>query len=288
MKHVALNAPTITPYTRRDRHVVHDLIFRSFRAHTHLDWQETDQWLENEGLLIRLAWQHGKLIGVLGASLPLGGTCWIRLAAISDNADAMQVFGLLWEALTAELHEIGVHTVALLMLRDWLTPLVTPIGFSYVEEIVTLRRADQPLPPETTMGDWALRQYRPEDLPVIAQVDQAAFKPPWQLTLGEVRQAVRVSAYCTVAVRCEQIVGYQLSTMYFDGSHLARLAVDPAAQGMGVAASLVADLIRRFARRSVFTVTVNTQSSNTRSQQLYERFGFRRNGYDLPVWMIGL
>ena len=288
MKHVALNAPTVTPYTRRDRHLVHDLIFRSYRTHTHLDWQETDQWLENEGLPILLAWQHGKLIGLLGASFPMDGTCWIRLAAISDNADADRVFGLLWEALSAELTQIGVHTVALLLLRDWLLPLVMPIGFRFVEEIVTLRRADQPLPPITTAGDWELKQCRPEDIPAIAQVDQAAFTPPWQMTLAEVRQAVRVSAYCTVAVRCNQILGYQLSTMYFDGAHLARLAVDPAAQGMGIAASLVADLIRRFARRSVFTVTVNTQSSNTRSQQLYERFGFRRNGYDLPVWMVTL
>ena len=288
MKNVALNAPTITPYTKRDRHLVHDLIFRSYRAHTHLDWQETDQWLETDGLSVRLAWQYGKLIGVLGASVPMEGTCWMRLAAISDSADAAPVFALLWESLSAELRERGVHTVALLMLRDWLTPLITPLGFRYVEEIVTLRRADQPLPPPTTPGEWSLRQARPEDIPAVAQVDQAAFKAPWQMTLAEVRQAARVSAYCTVAVRCDQILGYQLSTMYFDGAHLARLAVDPAAQGMGIAASLVADLIRRFARRSVFTVTVNTQSSNTRSQQLYERFGFRRNCYDLPVWMVRL
>lgn len=288
MKNVALNAPTITPYTRRDRHIVHDLIFRSYRAHTHLDWQETDQWLENEGLPVRLAWQHGKLIGVLGASFPMDGTCWIRLAAISDSADAAQAFRLLWEALRAELQALGVHTVALLLLRDWLIPLVTPVGFRFVEEIVTLRRADQPLPPPTTPSEWTLRQAQPEDIPAIAKVDQAAFKPPWQMTLAEVRQAVRVSAYCTVAVRCDQILAYQLSTMYFDGAHLARLAVDPSAQGMGIAASLITDLIRRFARRNVFTVTVNTQSSNTRSQQLYERFGFRRNGYDLPVWMINL
>ncbi len=84
-----------------------------------------------------------------------------------------------------------------------------------------------------------------------------------------------------------QIVGYQLSTLYFDGAHLARLAISPVAQGKGVARALLSDVLTRFDRRGVRTMTVNTQSSNLRSQRLYTGYGFERNGYDLPVWIAG-
>jgi ribosomal protein S18 acetylase RimI-like enzyme len=94
-----------------------------------------------------------------------------------------------------------------------------------------------------------------------------------------------VRRICTVAERDSAIIGYQLSTLYFDGGHLARLAVHPSAQGGGVGAALLHDLIQRFMRRGVGSITVNTQASNTRSQRLYQRFGFERNGYDLPVWI---
>ena len=86
----------------------------------------------------------------------------------------------------------------------------------------------------------------------------------------------------------EAIVGYQMSTLYFDGAHLARLAVTPRVQGQRVGSALVEDMLGHFHQRGVQTMTVNTQQSNAISQQLYERQGFRRNGYDLPVWICSL
>jgi ribosomal-protein-alanine N-acetyltransferase len=133
--------------------------------------------------------------------------------------------------------------------------------------------------------DLTIRLARAEDLPIMAQVDQAAFSPPWQMTLSEIRQAERISANCTVAIYEGQIVGYQLSTLYFDGAHLARLAVAPNMQRKGVGSALLSTVLRTFARRGVFSMTVNTQSSNEVSQRLYLRYDFRHNGYNLPVWM---
>jgi ribosomal-protein-alanine N-acetyltransferase len=171
------------------------------------------------------------------------------------------------------------------MIRDWPVEYVGEMGFTFREEVVTLRRVDQNAPPNMKPADLIIRLARAEDLPMMAQVDQAAFSPPWQMTLSEIRQAERISANCTVAISQEQIVGYQLSTLYFDGSHLARLAVAPNMQGKGVGSALLSDALRTFARRGVFSMTVNTQSSNEVSQRLYLRYGFRHNGYNLPVWM---
>ncbi|MFQ3566013.1 MAG: GNAT family N-acetyltransferase [Aggregatilineales bacterium] len=273
----------ITRYQRRNRHGVRELTAHNYYAHVHLDWQETDQWLDEEAVPIRLAWQHGRLIGVLATSAPFQQTSWIRLAAVRDHHDADWVLKALWDDIKVELRALGVHTVAWLLVRDWPMPFAEQLGFYPTEEIVTLRRSDQSAPPDMTNETLLIRLSREEDLPLMAAVDQAAFGPPWQMTLRELRQAERSAAHCTVAERHGLIVGYQISTLYFDGSHLARLAVAPAEQGHGVGSQLLGEALRYFARRGVYTTTVNTQASNLISQRLYLRFGFRHNGFNLPV-----
>lgn len=281
-------AISVTRYQRRNRWAVRDLLSRNYYSHTHLDWHDTDQWLDHEAAPIRLAWQQNRLIGAMAASAPLNNSCWIRLAAVLDHSDIQPVLTALWDDLREELKTLGVHTAAWLMIRDWPTSYIGDLGFTKREEIVTLRWASQTAPPDISTPDITIRQARAEDLQVMTEVDHAAFAPPWQMTYGEIRQAERVSATCTVAVHDQRIVGYQLSTLYFDGAHLARLAVHPDLQGKGVGSQLVADVLRYFVRRGVFAMTVNTQSSNEISQRLYLRFGFRHNGYDLPVWMADL
>ncbi|MFN8451789.1 MAG: GNAT family N-acetyltransferase [Anaerolineae bacterium] len=289
MRVPSLNVPSVTPYQRRHRHAVRDLLFRGYRTHTHLDWQETDQWLEDgERYPARLAWQNMRLQGILATSEPLNHTCWLRLAAVNDHADAQAMLSLLWEDLTPELRMFGVQTVALLMVRNWIAPYATKLGFHYTEEIITFRRAQTDTPKDPPPDGLTIRLATPDDLPTIRAVDNSAFAAPWQMDGEELRQAQRISASCTVAQIDGDVVGYQLSTLYFDGAHLARLAVKPEAQGRGVARSLLIDVLQRFARRNVHSMTVNTQLSNVRSQHLYTGFGFERTGYDLPVWMVEL
>jgi hypothetical protein len=48
----------------------YDLPARNYYSHTHLDWHDTEQWLDNEVAPIRLAWQHNRLVGALATSVP--------------------------------------------------------------------------------------------------------------------------------------------------------------------------------------------------------------------------
>jgi ribosomal protein S18 acetylase RimI-like enzyme len=66
--------------------------------------------------------------------------------------------------------------------------------------------------------------------------------------------------------------------------HLARLAVHPEFQRMGIAYSLVYDLLRQFDQQGFWRVTVNTQSDNQPSLSLYKQFGFKRTGEEIPVY----
>jgi ribosomal protein S18 acetylase RimI-like enzyme len=108
------------------------------------------------------------------------------------------------------------------------------------------------------------------------------------MSATEIRQSERLASPLTVATLSGEIVGYQLATHYYDEAHLARLAVLPQHQGQGVGAALIYDLIERFSRRGIYSITVNTQLTNIHSQRLYHRLGFERTGYDLPVWTLDL
>ncbi len=275
---------TFTAYDRRQRRATRDLTFYNYHVHTHLDWQSTDDWLRNEHTRLSLAWRDGRMVGALGASPPLNGTVWIRMAAISDGEQPGEVLKALWSYTSEQLREKGVTRAAVLVTREWLGQYLDDLGFAYLEDIVTLRRTGRRMP-ESDREPPKIRAIDLVDIPVVTAIDQAAFEPLWQLSENDVRQAVRIAAYASVAVVDDEIVGYQVSTSHGLSAHLARLAVNPALQGQGIGGALLRDMLLRFFRRTMFTSTVNTQESNIRSQRLYEYFGFQRNYYDLPVWV---
>jgi len=280
---------TVAPYQRKHRTAAQDLLVHSYHVHTHLDWYDVDEWLGSTGSPVRVALQGTRVVGLLGASAPLNGAVWIRLAAVRDHQPTLEILRAMWDDLTPELRALGAARAAMLLLRDWPEPFLPALGFEYLEHIVTLRRSDSREIAEDTAPDYSVRQAREEDVAAITAVDHAAFAPPWQMTAGELARAERSSAYSTLAFDQDgTLLGYQMSTLYFDGAHLARLAVRPEAQDHGVGRMLVSNMLRQFWRRGVFGVTVNTQDSNTASQRLYTRLGFARTGYDLPVWLANL
>lgn len=276
------------PVLPRHRYAIRDLVLDAESAHAHLDWHEIDQWLEIEPDLVRIAMRGPRIVGVLGLSAPLNGACWVRIAAVEAREDTPTLLTALWHELRPALHQCGVDQVAWLLIREWSGSIAARLGFSHVEDIVTLRRAGVGAPVPATTGGLYIRAMQSADLNAITAVDHAAFHPPWQMTQTDLAEASRIAANATVALIDDVIIGYQMSTLYFDGAHLARLAVSPQAQGHRIGTALVEDVLHHFHRRGVQTMTVNTQDSNHISQRLYERHGFRRNGYDLPVWVIRL
>ncbi len=277
----------ITPYERRYRQPVNDLLFRSYRVHTHFDWHDTNEWLDLPGMTIRLAWQEHLLVGVLGISEVLNAACWVRLLGVRDHSDPALVLPLLWHAAQPALEALGARALSLLVIRDWVLRYIPDIGFRYDEEIVTLRRHSNLLPLLPTPRA-AIRVAREHDLVAMTGIDHAAFAPPWQLSAAEIQQARRIASSATIADLDGRVIGYQVSTAYRGAAHLARLAIAPDMQGRQIGAALLDDMIRYFLRRDILTITVNTQAANFYSQRLYERYGFTRNGYDLPVWTMSV
>jgi ribosomal-protein-alanine N-acetyltransferase len=274
---------SIIQYQRRDRRAALSLLERTHYVHAHLDWFETDAWLDTQPPLTWTVWLGAKLVAIVGLSEPLGGTSWLRLAAFEIECDIDIIWATLWQHIQARLSVAQVERTALLAIDNWIVAYAERRGFEVFDQVVTLRRQSMVMPP-VPGPEYHIRHFAPHEINALIRIDQMAFEAPWQMSSAEIRQSERMAQSVTVALVAGQVVGYQLSTLYFDGAHLARLAVLPEYQGRGIGSALTRDLIHRLARRNVYSITINTQLTNTAALMLYHRLGFERNGYDLSVF----
>jgi ribosomal protein S18 acetylase RimI-like enzyme len=125
---------------------------------------------------------------------------------------------------------------------------------------------------------------RADDLPEVEKTDAASFNPLWQNPLETLRRAFAQALYATVAENESGIIGYQISTGGGQRAHLARLAVHPVVQGRGAGRALLSDLFRYITYAGISRLSVNTQSDNQVSLNLYQRMGFVRTGEQYPVY----
>jgi ribosomal protein S18 acetylase RimI-like enzyme len=272
----------LRPYDRSQAEAVQDLLFHARRQHSHLDWYRAANFLDMPDTLALTLWHNGHLLGIIACAAPLGGVQWMRLLAVDNAADVAVVEPLMRAALE-EAQRLRLEAVYCVLINRWLSSHLTALGFEYVEDVVTLSRIGDALP-DLPPSSYTVQNAYIEHLSDLVAVDHAAFAPPWQMSRDEIRHAQRQAASFTVALADDRIIGYQISTRHQHTAHLARLAVIPDHQGNGVGALLLRHAISSMLRRSVRAMTVNTQQSNHHSQRLYLRFGFQRNGYDLPVW----
>ena len=278
---------TLTPYARRYRRDLLRLIDDHYRIHIHLDWLTVDQWLDEPDALIWLVWDENVLAGALAAAPPDDTTTWIRLTAVHDDYNPGQVLSELWPPFREQLFGLGARQIGLLVQRPWLYAHLELFGMEPYDQIVTLQHCGGEWPTNHSL-ESSIRPAELRDLGSALMVDHAAFAAPWRMSPSSLREAIRQAFSFTLAFDRNAPVGYQISTRYANGGHLARLATVPDHQGQGVGGALLGDLLTRFARRGITCVSVNTQQSNQQSQRLYQRFGFGFSGPDIPVWTAWL
>jgi len=84
------------------------------------------------------------------------------------------------------------------------------------------------------------------------------------------------------------VIGYQMTTGGGARAHLARLAVHPDLQGRGVGRALLGDLFDHLVQNGILKLSVNTQSDNQISLNLYQKMGFIRTGETYPVYTFNV
>ena len=132
-----------------------------------------------------------------------------------------------------------------------------------------------------------LGDMKVEDLPEIVGIENTSFKTPWSETLfyNEICKSIAVSR---VAKIDGKVAGYLCANVVLDEGHILNLAVHPEYRSLGIASSLIREMIGTMRERDCRSVFLEVRVSNEQARSMYEKFGFsllgtRKNYYISPV-----
>jgi ribosomal-protein-alanine N-acetyltransferase len=127
-----------------------------------------------------------------------------------------------------------------------------------------------------------VRLMTESDLPVVLDIERAAFSNPWtaDMFLAEIRE--NPFAQFWVAIIDDEIVGYLGGWVIVDELHLLNLAVRADQRRRGLAKRLLSQAFHR-ATHAITKASLEVRRSNHAAIGVYEGFGFRpvgvRKGY---------
>jgi ribosomal protein S18 acetylase RimI-like enzyme len=267
----------------RDQHQIANLMFFESHVHRHLDWRAPLEWLGSPYYWV-VEDNAERILATLACPQSPPGVAWVRLFAHARQIHLDEAWGELWKVARGELANQGDTEVALIVMHQWLCDVLGKNDFSHTLDVIMLEKRDLEIPDQSIPDGLTIRKMVPEDLPAVAELDAAAFKPLWQNPLDALEKALPQAISATVVEDAHGVVGYQISTQNPFGAHLARLAVRPDAQRRGIGSLILADWVHRLKSKNIVRLTVNTQSDNLASLALYEKMGFVETGEKFPVY----
>jgi ribosomal-protein-alanine N-acetyltransferase len=231
--------------------------------------------------------RDGSVAGALFAWPDGSPVAWVRMAVLDDAMDAREWLSLALLPVIAGLHRRKVHSLAWLDYGGWAGPSLQLYGFRRLNEVITLIKRDRVLPGAADFT-VVVRPAVDADVASILAVDRAAFTPHWWNGEETIRRLVGSSSHLAVAEVAGEVVGYAEGALRLPVAHLNRIAVHPARQGCNIGSLLLRDALRSLWWLGAGHVTLNTQSDNHRSRQLYRRFGFEATGESMTAWNLAL
>jgi len=137
------------------------------------------------------------------------------------------------------------------------------------------------------LSELSIDDMKVEDLPEIVSIETASFTTPWSETLfyNEIFKAIAVSR---VAKIDGKVVGHLCANVILDEGHILNLAVHPEFRGLGIASSLIKEMIDIMRDRNCRSVFLEVRISNEQARIMYQKFcfsllGTRKNYYISPV-----
>jgi ribosomal protein S18 acetylase RimI-like enzyme len=280
-----LDDVNIRSVREKDANQITKLIQFGDKVHQHLDWSIAIEWIGYSPYIV--AERNYSILAALACPPDPDHISWIRLFAASSEISFSQAWNVMWNYSERQLTNQGIRAAAIAS-QSWFQNLLDVNQFSVVSEVVLLEWKDKDGLPKLNLFPVKIRSMVYEDLNQVHWIDQLAFTPLWQNSKSLLEIAFSKASICTVALKGDHIVGFQISSADRMKGHLARLAVHPSHQGQGVGFSLVADLLNRFNLWGTSRVTVNTQADNIASLSLYKRLGFQLLGESYPVFLKDL
>lgn len=162
-------------------------------------------------------------------------------------------------------------------------------GLELLEEVITYEIGVEHVP-RMPQRHLRLDRVAPGDarsLEVVAAIDAEAFPWLWRNSHDEFTEYLHTPDVSLSLLRFDgAAVAYIGSTLFTNWGHIDRIAVKPELQGNGFGRAALILAIDTLRQRGARRVGLSTQLTNTRSQRLYEQFGFRRT-VDLDYKLFG-
>ena len=265
-----------------DESALIQLLQKKSFIHRHLGWESPLAWLDNDPFYVLEAKQG--IVAALACPPDEDQITWLRLFAVRPGFQVEEAWNSLWPAAISWMEENypGVLINSLVMNRK-MDKILEKSGFKEVYQVVVLVwDIARGIWPNST-SNFEVRDMQPEDFQRVYEIDLKAFSLIWRNSMSQQQAAYQEAFSATVIEKGGKVVAYQISTINPQGGHLARLAVDTEYQNQGLATRLVEDLLNTFQEQGIVEVTVNTQSNNHASLELYKKFGFSRLDETYPV-----
>jgi ribosomal protein S18 acetylase RimI-like enzyme len=242
-------------------------------------WQWEDQLTSDTFLVTECG---GTVVGAIFAWSDESPVAWVRVAALDNGLNIDDWLAETLPFILIGLRRRGASALAWMDYGGWIGPHLEARDFEPLTDVMTMAKFDRNLPVES-LAPIRLRPLSGADIPAVAAVDRAAFTPHWWQSESTLQDRATRATHFAVAELAGEIVGYAEGELCLPTAHLNRIAVHPDYQGRGIGAALLRDALRVF-WQSAERVTLNTQSDNVNSQQLYRRFGFEMTGDFVTVW----
>ncbi|GMR10172.1 MAG: hypothetical protein BMS9Abin28_0993 [Anaerolineae bacterium] len=269
-----------------DRVVIEDLVAGAPWSHVHLDWLDPTSLTDREPFI--LATEEETPAGTLGCPPDLPGVAWLRTFAAAEGFEVQEMWEVLWTASVSRLLKLNVCRVGALVLEDWFERLILKAGFERTNSVIFYELGLEPIAGASHDTPHRLRSIRSADVEAILELDHRAFEPIWQISRDSLAVAMIQASSASLIEDQGKVLGYQITTSSPFGAHLARLAVQPSHQRVGLGTALVNDAIESIQETGLGQLSVNTQENNTPSRRLYEKLGFQTTGKEFPVFEIQL
>ena len=110
----------------------------------------------------------------------------------------------------------------------------------------------------------------------VVAIERRAYDHPW--TRGNFADSLRSGYHAQMLCAGDVVIGYFVAMQGVDEVHLLNLTVEPTYQGEGWGRVMLDALALWSRGRGAQWLWLEVRTSNTRAQQVYERYGYRRVG----------
>ncbi len=245
-----------------ETHFTTRLLRQHLERYAHLGWM----FHESGDYIVGSYWKDRLAIGQIMESSP----CTQRAELVQRLLLSFRQTGSVLVVLSD--HEVGQ---ALKLYQD--------MGFVVLEDVMCYERPNATVSAIDRRMD--VRPLRDNDLPALVKLEEEAFPWLWWETATTFCLTnQRPDTWVLVAYMGETLTGYLILAVRGAWGHINRISVHPGYQGLGLGRELLTVAIEEMARRGAHTLGLNTQSTNIRSQRLYEGLGFQRTGETFKIY----